>query len=124
MRKALDERMEAARIAGDPGAGPYGSFRIRCPETNAELVIIASDGRDWAECGMPGCAWEHISVSTKNRCPTWGEMAWAKRQFWAADECAIEYHPPERGYVRIHPFVLHIWRPLGHGIPMPPERCV
>ncbi len=70
------------------------------------LRVIASDGSDW---NMPPPIWEHVSVSAKDfhgeRTPTW-------------------YHPPEASYVNDHEHVLHLWRPVGVDLVMPPTECV
>lgn len=42
-----------------------------------------------------GGGWEHVSVSYKNRVPTWDEMCKIKDMFWNDDECVVQYHPPE-----------------------------
>ena len=54
--------------------------------------------------------WEHVSVSFRDRCPTWDEMCVAKDVFWKPDEACMELHPPEAEYVNIHKYCLHIWR--------------
>lgn len=78
------------------------------------LKVIASDGEGW----------EHVSVSLPTRCPTWAEMAFIKSVFWDADDCVVQFHPPESEYVNNHPFCLHLWRPTGHQIPTPPSLLV
>lgn len=67
-----------------------------------------------------GGGWDHVSVSLKNRCPTWEEMCTVKRIFFRANECCVEYHPPESRYVDIFPYCLHIWRPQDKEILQPP----
>ena len=79
-----------------------------------KLRIIAS----W------GDGWEHVSVSTETRCPTWDEMNHIKDLFWHSDECVIQYHPPANRYVNCHPYCLHLWRPIGVELPMPPTYMV
>ena len=54
-----------------------------------KLRIIASDG----------FGWEHVSVSRRDRCPTWEEMCQIKALFWDEDDCVIQYHPPRSEYV-------------------------
>ena len=71
-----------------------------------------------------GGGWDHVSVSLKNRCPTWDEMALVKRVFFRADECVMQLHPPEANYVNHHPFCLHLWRPQNEKIPQPPSAFV
>ncbi|HML37009.1 MAG TPA: hypothetical protein PKA19_06285 [Bacillota bacterium] len=73
-----------------------------------------------------GMGWEHISVSLKNqsRCPTWDEMNHIKKLFFEPEECVMQLHPPKSEYVNIHPYVLHLWRPILHEIPKPPRILV
>lgn len=78
------------------------------------LWVVASDGQQW----------EHVSVSTPNRCPTWEEMCAIKKQFWDAEDCIVQFHPPESEYVNNHPFTLHMWRPIGEQIKTPPSILV
>jgi len=93
----------------------FGIFNIR------GLNIIASDGGEWP---FEGPAWEHVSVSTPTRTPTWAEMCWVKRQFWGDEETVVQFHPPKSSYVNNHEHCLHLWRPIGIELPMPPTLCV
>ena len=68
--------------------------------------------------------WEHLSVSRSNRCPTWDEMCRIKDVFFAEEERCVEYHPPKSEYVNIHPYCLHIWKPIGIELPHPPKDLV
>lgn len=67
-----------------------------------------------------GGNWEHLSVSTPRACPTWEDMCAAKDLFWEETECCVEYHPAKKDYVNIHPYCLHIWRPINENLPTPP----
>lgn len=67
------------------------------------LYVIASDGEGW----------EHVSVSTPSRCPTWYDMCFIKDLFWDDEDLVIQYHPAKADYVNIHPFCLHLWRKAG-----------
>lgn len=67
-----------------------------------------------------GSDWDHVSVSYPNRCCTWEEMCLLKDIFFYEDECVVQYHPPKKDYVNLHPYVLHLWRPRKEKIPMPP----
>ena len=71
-----------------------------------------------------GGGWEHISVGYKNRTPTWDEMCIVKDIFFDEEECVVQYHPPKSEYVNNHPYVLHLWKPIGIKIPMPPKIMV
>ena len=68
--------------------------------------------------------WEHVSVSRRDRCPTWDEMCLVKALFWDEEDCVIQYHPPRSEYVNNHPNCLHLWRPIGVSLPMPPSIMV
>lgn len=110
-RARLSPHQEYASHRGDD----FGYFRFR--RKDVALVVIASAGSD----EIP---WEHVSVSTRNRCPTWDEMAWVKRLFFADEEAVVQYHPPKSQYVNHHPFCLHLWKPIGLELPLPPTLAV
>ena len=71
--------------------------------------------------------WEHVSVSLnseKNRTPTWQEMQWVKELFWEDFETVLEFHVPKDKYINITDSCLHLWRPIGVDLPMPPSVTV
>jgi hypothetical protein len=77
-----------------------------------------------------GMSWEHVSVTVSHkdkaatRCPTWEEMCFVKDVFWNKDEVVIQYHPAEKDYVSMHPFCLHLWKPIGAVLPTPDPLMV
>lgn len=68
--------------------------------------------------------WEHASVSQPNKTPSWEIMCRVKDIFWTEDECCIEYHPKKEDYINNHEHCLHIWKPIGVELPMPPSIMV
>lgn len=84
------------------------------------LRVIASRGGGEREIGGddPFSRWDHVSVSTERRCPTWEEMCFIKELFFNPDEPAMQLHPV-KDYVNNHPYCLHLWRPLDAEIPLP-----
>ena len=124
MKKAPNKEIEKYRqttgiMASDSSCGNNGAFNIPYPstkkiQTQDTLFVVASDQ----------CGWDHISVSTLGRCPTWNEMNYVKNLFWDAEETVIQYHPPTSKYINNHPNVLHMWKPQGVVVPMPPEEYV
>jgi hypothetical protein len=79
--------------------------------------------------GLP--LWEHVSVSIAFpekkiplRCPSWEEMCYIKSLFWDEVDCVLQYHPSKDQYVNRHPYVLHLWRPIGQVIPIPDKSMV
>ena len=70
------------------------------------------------------CGFEHLSVSTPVRTPTWEQMCLMKDIFWRDDEVCMELHPKKEDYVDNMPYCLHIWRPIEQEIPTPPSIMV
>lgn len=118
MKKRPPRRVERFRIKkglhrSDKSFGNNGAFLI--PGPNADVLkIIISDG----------LGWEHVSVSCERRSPTWREMCFIKDLFFEAEEVVIQYHPPRSIYKNHCEYCLHMWRPIGNEIPMPPLDLV
>jgi hypothetical protein len=109
MKKVVTLQLELARVRGGARRssdkdGINGQFSIRGP-LGVLLAIQASDGVDPIAEG-----WEHVSVSTRHRCPTWLEMCFVKDLFFESSECVIQFHPPRSRYKNVHPYCLHLWR--------------
>jgi hypothetical protein len=118
MRPKVPVKLEQGRIRdGEMGSTPdyglTGAFIVTGPN-GVELAIIGSDGEGW----------EHVSVSTRKRCPNWPEMCFVKDLFWRDDECVVQFHPPKAEYVNCHPHCLHLWKPIGAEMHMPPAILV
>lgn len=95
--------------------------------SNAEDGIsgfITIRGQNFVFVCSWGGGWDHVSVSHRNRCPSWNEMCEVKDMFFRKDECCVEYHPSEKDYVNVHPYCLHIWKPQNREIPKPPKIFV
>lgn len=71
-----------------------------------------------------GGGWEHLSVSQRNKTPSWDIMCRMKEIFWGNDEVCVEYHPKREDYVNFHPHCLHIWKEIGKEFPTPPSIFV
>jgi hypothetical protein len=107
-------RVRKGAFASDESDGNNGAFFIPHKLGKAPLKVICSDGEGW----------EHVSVSLPARCPTWEEMCFVVRQFWDEGDCVMQLHPPRSEWVNNHPYCLHLWRPLGAAIPLPPSIMV
>lgn len=101
-------RIRNGPMGTDNSAGNNGIFMVKVQHGQL-LKAIASDG----------LGWEHVSVSRRDRCPTWEEMCQVKDIFWDDADCVIQYHPPKSDYVNNHPYCLHLWRPIGIELPRP-----
>ena len=118
-------RVRKGERATDDSYGTCGMFYIPASLRRAyALIVICSDGEGWEENGYPPPAWEHVSVSTAVRCPTWEEMCFIKSLFWDPEDVVIQFHPRASEYVNNHPHCLHLWRPIGVAIPTPPLETV
>ena len=101
MRRPFPQRLEHHRLA-DPVSpsgqynGAYG-FSI----CSVQVLVIASDGGGW----------DHVSVSTPERVPTWEEMCKIKSLFFDDEEVVMQLHPAKSQYVNYHERCLHLWRP-------------
>jgi hypothetical protein len=110
---------EKYRVMGERGA-LAGMFRI--PNGGAgELRVIAHDGTGVPpeEAHLGG--WEHVSVSLRDRTPTWTEMCLIKDLFWDPEDCVLQFHPPKSQYVNCHPHCLHLWRRCDTNWETPPK---
>jgi hypothetical protein len=122
MKKFPSVVMEQGRILhGTYGSamtdGCNGAFVVKLD--GRTLRVIASDGLDDDAQG-----WEHVSVSLKDRTPTWKEMCWVKDQFWDSEEAVFQLHPKRSSYVNYHPNCLHLWRHTVIPCPAPPSILV
>jgi hypothetical protein len=106
-------RIRAGALGSDDSYGMVGAFHIPLP-CGLKAFVVSSDGMGW----------EHVSVSTGERCLTWDEMCFIKDLFWNDDEAVMQLHPPKKDYVRNHPYCLHLWKPLRENIPLPPTILV
>jgi hypothetical protein len=103
---------------------PYGCFEVLSPNGRDILRCLATNG-DYEDAKLDKkFAWEHVSVSLLHRCPTWDEMSYIKEMFWRDDECVMQLHPPKAEHINVHPFCLHLWKPLLEEIPRPPGEAV
>ena len=107
-------RIRTGPYGSDESYGNSGAFAIKQKKNKPTLNIIASDQDGW----------EHVSVSTQTRTPSWKEMCMIKDMFWDDCDCVVQYHPPRDSYVNNHPFCLHMWRPTDKYIPMPPTVMI
>ena len=106
-------RIRTGRLGSNDSIGNCGAFEIKLKHNQTVFVIASSD-----------FGWEHVSVSRKDRCPTWEEMCQVKAMFWDGDDCVVQYHPPKSEYVNNHPNCLHMWKPTEAALPMPPSIMV
>lgn len=121
MRPEPNHRLDPYRVRKtrvmpeSPDGANWGWFK------RGEMAIISSGV---PEPGSPGWPWEHVSVSFRDRTPTWEEMCWVKRMFWGDDETVIQIHPREADYVNAHSNCLHLWKKAGEVVELPPKKLI
>lgn len=71
-------------------------------ELTGQSVILTLEEHD-------GRKWLHVSTAFQNRLPTWMELRAVKDLFVGRDREAMQILPPEKEYVNIHPYCLHLW---------------
>ena len=103
-----------------PSDALFGGFVIRL-KTGVKVFAMSS-GEAHGTTGVD--AWEHVSVSLPDRCPTWEEMCEIKDLFWKATETVVQFHPPKTSYVNNHPYCLHLWRHVDQEVNLPPIQAV
>jgi hypothetical protein len=87
---------------------------IPSPISEVLMCVIVSTGHGW----------DHVSVSHRDRIPSWTEMDYIKRIFFKDDEVAMQLHVTSKDHINIHNYVLHLWRPQHTEIPLPPKELV
>ena len=68
--------------------------------------------------------WEHLSVSHKNKIPSWLTMEEMKEMFFKDDEECFQFHPKMDNYINNNEFTLHIWRRTDGKMEPPPHILV
>jgi hypothetical protein len=114
LRQLDAHRIDATHSHGWNGDGTCGAFEFLSPVDGQPLQVIASSGDGW----------EHVSVSRKSRTPTWGEMEFIRKKFFADKETVMQLHVPVSEHINCHPNCLHLWRPQREPIPRPPGWMV
>lgn len=106
-----------AQLCSDASMGNKGAFDIPF-DKDIKAFVIAAEGEGW----------EHVSVHMikhgKPCTPSWSDMCRIKNLFWSAEDCVVQYHPPKSDYVNTYKHCLHLWRPIGVEIPLPPIALV
>lgn len=117
MKAQIPTNIEKLRVKSGPlgstvDAGNNGAFHI--PYADKTLYVIISDGMGW----------DHISVSTTYRCPTWEEMNFIKNLFFDSWETVVQFHPRHDQYVNCCDTCLHMWKKQGHEYQLPPKNML
>lgn len=123
--KDIEEIKKTSGISID-GEGEDGMMGRVFPieYKNGKVKIVNKEDKVLTFVFSFGGGWEHLSVSTPARTPSWDEMQKMKEIFWKDDEVCMQLHPRKEDYVNNHPHCLHIWKPINKKIPTPPSIMV
>jgi hypothetical protein len=115
-RIELPAHVLAVMVQGQGVLDPKYSGMFLVPYRDHHLKVMAASSGGW----------DHVSVSTDTRCPTWHEMSFVHRLFFNRSEHAMQLHVPPIDHINNHPFTLHLWRPWSklRRIPLPPKTMV
>lgn len=62
--------------------------------------------------------WVHVSVSRRDRVPSYEDLALVKRIFVGRERRAVQLFVPESEHVNLHRYCLHLWHCVdGDGLP-------
>lgn len=95
-------------------SGNAGSWRAAgAAGAGRGLAVILSGAVE-----LDGRRWIHVSVSRRDRVPSYEDLALIKRVFIGRDKRALQLFVPEAEHVNVHRFCLHLWHCLdGDGLP-------
>jgi len=82
-------------------SGGVDGYSVSSPQ---KLYVIISCGKE-----SDGRKWKHVSLSFKDKLPSYEDMKQVKDLFIGAEEEAIQVFPRRSEFVNHHPYVLHLW---------------
>ena len=94
----------------------FGWFEIPSPTLGRTLFVMSNDTKN--------SSWGHVSVSKKTQIPSWKEMCFIRKLFFASNQVVIQIHPKEVDYVNIAKNCLHLWAWNDGTFPVPPKEFV
>lgn len=107
--------------ASRPGS-PFGFFLVDIDGHKLKIMACAGSYESTDHDRTQG--WDHVSVSSAARCPTWKEMCVVKNWFWEEEDTVVQFHPKKSEYVDNHPNCLHLWKQAGYDYELPPSILV
>ena len=80
-----------------------------------QMMVLLSASRGFGLGDGDQRVWLHVSLSRRNRLPSYDDMAEVKRLFVGPDRRAIQIFAEESQHININPFVLHLWSVVADG---------
>lgn len=94
----VERQMSAA------GLNQYNMLEARAYSTDNGLTVIV--GRDTTHHG----SLLHVSISRRDRYPTWGEIKAVREVFYSPDIDVMMVMPKRADYVNLHKNCFHLWQ--------------
>lgn len=120
----LDQyRLKSQRVMelyGGTGDSKTGAFFIPIgteidgyrAKTDLQVIAAVADG------------WDHVSVSTEYRTPTWEEMMLVHRLFFKENEHSMQFQVSKKLHINNHPYCLHLWRERNRNPKLPTRDLI
>ncbi len=125
MSKNFDEiKQTTGMIIKKEGPDGFGGTVFPIEYKKGKVKVINNPEKALHFIFSNGCGFEHLSVSTPLKTPTWEQMCKMKDIFWNEDEVCMQLHPKKEDYVDNMRYCLHIWKPIDKEIPTPPSIMV
>lgn len=91
------------------GDGPKGWDRVHNPGEPPDSQTFMNRTRGLLAIRAREIGRWHLSVSHRERVPTWGELGYARDALLPADVWMMVAHPPRKYWLNYHTHVLHLW---------------
>jgi len=95
-----------------PTVFPASWNEQKCTVTQRYWFVSRPDGPIGVMAGLErhgGRRWMHLSVSRRNRLPSWEDLKLVKKVLAGPERQAIQVIPRDKEYVNIHPNCLHLF---------------
>lgn len=83
------------------------------------LLVLVSP---WDTTGADEDLWLHVSVSRRDRDPSYAELTECRTRFFHPTDTVLHVWPPVAEHFNLHPHCLHLWTPLDGHRPIPDLR--
>lgn len=87
--------------------GIFGRSAVYINKINSMTVLISLDRINPDEFNTL-----HVSVSRKNKLPTWDDLKKVKHDFIGAEGEAFQCFPKNSEFVNMHSYCMHLWSTL------------
>lgn len=131
VRTLRDHRPELLRPVHGSWQGPEADPRTPAGIfwwSHGHKVLTFASPWDAGAPDLPGGThaglWLHVSVSRRDRCPSYEELTEVRDRLFRATDTVLHVWPPRDEHFSLHPNCLHLWTPMDGSRPIPDLRGV